>query len=201
MISLDTEDQRRFYVQGYLFGLRNAGSLPSSLDNPALGDLSNAAKLGFLDARSGNEPSVEIPEAQRPAPPLPPNPSPGPAPTPEPPKPAPTKPARSSPTVDRLTSKGDTRPQPTSAETTAAYAAGYEGRAGVFSDPIQRAFYEAGKKDRAANGTPRVEIPPPAPVPPPSGSGYAVPVAVGAGLLLFAAALAFGAKRKRRAYG
>ena len=205
-IQLDSDEARNFYVQGYLFGLRSTDTLPGSLDNPALGNLALAAKLGFLDARSGNDPRVPIPEAQRPAPTLPnpaPGPSPAPAPTPTPPpapapapapKPAPTKRPPSSPTNDRLTSTGDKRPQPSTAATTAAYSAGYSGQPRSFTDPVEKAFYEAGKRDRAANEAPRVAVPPA----PASSTSYAVPVAVGAGFLLFAGFLALGSRRKRR---
>lgn len=204
MIQLDSDEARSFYVQGYLFGIRSTDTLPGSLDNPALGNLALAAKLGFLDARSGNEPRVPIPEAQRPAPTLPnPAPGPGPAPTPPPapapsPKPASTKRSASSPTMDRLTSTGDKRPQPSTAATTAAYTAGYSGQSRALTDPVEKAFYEAGKRDRAANEAPRVAVPPAPPAPPASSTGYAVPVAVGAGFLLLAGFLALGAGRKRR---
>lgn len=185
MIDLSNDDQRRYYLIGYLYG-REGKELPEAYQSASGEDLGVAAKFGYLDAKDKRPSRVTLPGSDA---------SPSPSPSQSPPKPAPSKVSPkqpSSPTWDAINRPGDNRVKPESEQDRRAYRDGFDGsERTAFASAIEKAWYEAGKLDRAAKQTARAERP----VSP--GSDWTWPV-IGAGTVtVLALVMVLGRKRRR----
>jgi hypothetical protein len=190
MIDLSNDDQRRYYLIGYLYG-REGKELPEAYQSASGEDLGVAAKFGYLDAKEKRPSRVTLPGSDA---------SPSPSPSQSPPKPAPSKvspkPAAdkqpSSPTWDAINRPGDNRVKPESEHDRNAYRDGFDGsERTAFASAIEKAWYEAGKLDRAGKQSARAERP----VSP--GSDWTWPV-IGAGTVtVLALVMVLGRKRRR----
>lgn len=187
LFNKDDNEQAKWYALGYRQRWTGSPIAPSVQQLPDA--LKFAFNLGYLTAGDGRASAVPIPD-------LPPKAAPAQPSAPTTPNPAPPTAPPANSTAGRLSKPGDNRVIPSSAETADWYQKGFTGVVATPPSAALRAWYDAGKADRAKNDPARIVVPPPAN--PPAAMDWTGPAIGGAALLLLGIGFAMSRRRRGR---
>lgn len=197
LFNKDDPEQAKWYALGYRQRWTGSPIAPSVQQLPDA--LKFAFNLGYLTAGDGRASAVPIPDLPPKAAPAQPSPAPTtPTPVPAPPVPTPAPPTAppANSTAGRLSKPGDNRVMPSSAETADWYQKGFTGVVATPPSTALKAWYDAGKADRAKNDPARIVVT--APANPPAAMDWTAPAIGGAVLLLLGVGFAMSRRRRGR---